>query len=172
MPKRRPTARRARASAAARYQPAQIAVLLVAQAPPNDLGRYFYFEEVTEHDWLFRGVVRAVLEVEPSRAEKRRQLAELKRVGVFLIDLKPDPVEDDSDLAAYVPALVDRCRALKPTRIILIKTDVYDAAYAALAAAGLPVVNERVPFPSSGQQTRSLVAMRRAFRAPPLDVGS
>jgi hypothetical protein len=31
-------------------------------------------------------------------------------------------------LANFVPALVDRCRALTPNRIVLIKTAVFDAA--------------------------------------------
>jgi hypothetical protein len=51
-----------------------------------------------------------------------------------------------------------RCRrtALRATaeRIILIKTTVFDAAYGALKSSGLPVVNRRIPFPSTGQQKR------------------
>ena len=57
---------------------------------------------------------------------------------MFLIDLKPDPV-DGSPLAPYVPALLDRIAELRPERIIVIKADVFDAAYPALSAAGLPV---------------------------------
>jgi hypothetical protein len=79
-------------------------------------------------------------------------LAELKNRGTFLIDLKLHPV-DGSDLAVYVPDLVTRCAALKPRRIVLIKATVFDAAYRPLLAAGLPVINQRVYFPSTARQT-------------------
>lgn len=79
-------------------------------------------------------------------------LAELRNRGTFLIDLKLDPA-DGSDLAMYVPDLVTRCAALKPRRIVLIKAPVFDAAYRPLLAAGLPVVNKRVYFPSTGRQS-------------------
>jgi hypothetical protein len=38
--------------------------------------------------------------------------------------------------------------------VILIKATVYDVAFYALREARLPVVDERVPFPGSGQQKR------------------
>jgi hypothetical protein len=61
-------ARRRRDAAAARYKPDVVALLLVAEAPPNGLDRYFYFVDVPDQDSLFRHVVRAVLAVEPSRS--------------------------------------------------------------------------------------------------------
>src|SRR4051794_21567927 len=83
--------RAARAKAARRYQPERVTLLLVGQAPP-DGDRYFYYENVSTGDALFRYVVRGILRMEPDRANKARDLGELKRRGVFLIDLKPDPV--------------------------------------------------------------------------------
>ncbi len=83
--------RERRAAAAARYKPAAVGLLLVAEAPPESSDRYFYFEEVKEHETLFRETVRALLGEEPRRT-KDEQLGELRRKGVFLIDLKPDPV--------------------------------------------------------------------------------
>jgi hypothetical protein len=62
-----------------------------------------------------------------------------------------------------VPDLVERVKRLDPEKIILIKTRVYDAAYLALANAGLPVVPERVPLPGSGQQKRFEEAFARAL---------
>ncbi|MFV1360712.1 hypothetical protein ABFV47_27205 [Mycolicibacterium fortuitum] len=130
---------------------------------PADDDRYFYFPDVAQHDWLFRAVVRAILpNTEPTRSNKASLLAELRDRGVFLIDLKPDPV-DGSPLSPYVPALLDRIVELAPERIILIKADVYDAAYPALAAAGLPVSKVRVPFPSSGRQREFAVAFGQAL---------
>lgn len=155
--------RERRAAAAKRYQPDKVRLLLVAQAPPDADDRYFYFTGVPTQDTLFRSVARAILpHTEPTRDNKATLLAELRDRGVLLIDLKSDPV-DGTDLSPYVPALLTRIAKLKPERIILIKADVYDAAYPALAAAGLPVSGVRVPFPSYGQQEKFRVAFGRAL---------
>ena len=47
-------ARRRRDRAARKYRPKQVELLLVAEAPPAALDRYFYFEDVREQDSLFR----------------------------------------------------------------------------------------------------------------------
>lgn len=155
--------RQRRAAAAERYRPDKVRLLLVAQAPPAADDRYFYFPGVSTQDSLFRSVARAVLpNTEPTRDNKVSLLAELRERGVFLIDLKPDPV-DGSPLSPHVPALLARVAELAPERIVLIKADVYDTAYPALAAAGLPVSKVRIPFPSSGRQKEFAVAFGRAL---------
>ena len=146
-------ARKAREKAARRYKPEKIDLLLVAEAPPAALDRYLYFEEVWTGDSLFRHVYSGITGKLASRVHKADQLEELKELGVFLIDLKPDPL-DGSDLRQFVPGLVARCRALEPQRIILVKANVFDLAVDDLIEAGLPVIEERIPFPGSGQQAR------------------
>ncbi len=84
-------AARQRQAAAAKYKPAQIKLLLVAEAPPTALDRYFYFEDVRVQDALFRYVVRGILAVEPTREGKPGLLAALRDHGVFVTDLKPEP---------------------------------------------------------------------------------
>mgnify|MGYP001065748049 CR=1 FL=1 len=133
-----------------------------AEAPPAADDRYFYFEHVTAHDWLFVGVAEVLLGRKPSRSEKAGTLTRLREMGVFLIDLKLDPA-DGSSLAKHVPDLVSRCRILKPERIILVKATVFDAAYGPLRAAGLPVIDHRVYFPSTGRQAR----FREPWPGPP-----
>ncbi len=160
--------RERRTAAARRYQPSRIRLLLVAQAPPEADDRYFYFPDVAQHDWLFRAVVQALLPgVELTRDNKSALLEQLRDGGVFLIDLKPDPIVNSRDslaeLRPHVPALLQRIAELGPERIILIKTDVYDAVYTALAVAGLPVSKVRIPFPSHGQQEKFRVAFGRAL---------
>jgi hypothetical protein len=147
--------------AAEQYQPDKVDLLLVSEAPPDALDRYFYFERVREQDSLFRYVCRVLLDREPSREGKEQLLAELRDRGVFLIDLKETPV-DGTPLATYVPALIERCRELAPRRVVLIKATVYDAAYHHLKAAGLPVSEVRVPFPGSGRQRQFVEAFSRA----------
>jgi hypothetical protein len=159
-------ARRRRARAAIKYKPDQVKLLLVAEAPPAALDRYFYFEDVRTQDSLFRYVARSIVGVEPTRENKRELLERLRDRGVFLIDLSEDPV-DGSPLSNSVADLVRRAQRLKPDKIVLIKASVYDAAFAALLEAGLPVVDERVPFPGSGQQRRFEVGFTRALKARP-----
>src|SRR5688500_11017084 len=87
-----PDPRGRRAEAARRYQPDQVELLLVAEAPPSAPERYFYFEDVREQDSLFRYVARGILKREPTRQNKPQLLGELRDCGVFLVDLKLDPV--------------------------------------------------------------------------------
>lgn len=153
----------ARQAAAAKYKPAKVNLLLVAEAPPCAIDRYFYFEDVARHDWLFRYVYEGLTNTKPDRAQKATHLAHLREMGVFMIDLHEDNISQPS-LAALrpkVPGLVERCRALKPRHIALIKSTVYDAAYEPLKAAGLPVIDERLPFPASGQQVKFLHGFAR-----------
>ena len=159
-------ARRRRYRAARRYRPENVQLLLVAEAPPASLDRYFYFPDVRAHDSLFRHVASEILRREPSRENKAELLRLLRDAGVFLIDLKLDPT-DGSPLAGHVPSLLRRVRRLQPDKVILIKATVYDAAYRPLRDAGFPVVDVRVPFPGSGQQARFRKAFRTARRKRP-----
>jgi hypothetical protein len=153
-----------RQAAATKYKPDLVRLLLVAEAPPCAPDRYFYFERVSTHDWLFRYTWQGLTGSKPDPARKAEHLAALRDAGVFLIDLHEQNIAKPSlaDLLPSVPALVDRCRTLRPERVVLIKATVYDAAHAALRSAGQPVVDERIPFPSSGQQKRFLEAFKRA----------
>lgn len=153
-----------RRAAARKYEPASVRTLIVAEAPPCDTDRFFYFEQVDRHDWLFRYVYEALYDEKPEREDKPAHLARLKADGVFMIDLHEDNVSQPTmaQLAPCVAGLVERCRALKPRRIVLVKSIVHDAAYEALKKAGLPVINERIPFPASGQQRKFLEGFRRA----------
>jgi hypothetical protein len=130
-----------------------VRLLLIAQMPPDELDRYFYFARVPRADYLFRAVVPHLLGEEPARLDKREQLAALRDQGVFVIDLKPDPC-DPRPVEAFVEDLVERATGLAPEHAILIKVDVYDAAFRALLEAGIRVVDERIPFPSTGQQKK------------------
>jgi len=137
--------------------------LLVAEAPPAASDRYFYFEDVREQDSLFRYVAQVILGAKPTRDNKPAVLRALRDRGFFLIDLSQSPKTGDGDLGSLVPALVQRVADINPDRIILIKANVFDLAYAALRAAGLPVVNSRIPFPGSGQQRRFVEAFNDAL---------
>jgi hypothetical protein len=127
--------------------------LLVVEAPPSTLDRYFYFEDVEIHDSLFRQVAEVVLGEKPTR-DKAPYLDALRDHGIFLIEFALDPIESKRELPPLLPDLVRRCRDLEPEHIILIAVSTYDLAFEALRAADLPVVDARIPYPGSGQQNR------------------
>jgi hypothetical protein len=155
-------ARRRRVAAAARYRPARVDTLIVSEAPPSALDRYFYFEHVPTHDSLFRHVVQAVLGEKPTR-DKAAYLDELRERGWFLVHLSDDPFRDRAVLPPLVPDLVVRCEELAPRRVVIVGAPLYDLVHEPLRSAGLPVVDARLPFPGSGQQRRFLDAMRLAL---------
>jgi hypothetical protein len=157
-------ARDRRRAAAERYRPDVVDLLLVAEAPPSALDRYFYFENVFTHDSLFRYVARGVLGVTPTR-DKAPYLEELQARGVFLVHVSEGPFSSWADVVPRcLAALVRRCRELEPRRVFLIGAGTYDHAYDPLAAAGLPVVDVRMPYPGSGQQRRFLEGFELALR--------
>jgi len=159
----REQARARRERAARQHKPKKVDLLLVAEAPPSALDRYFYFPDVREQDSLFRYVCWALVGREPTRDRKAELLAELRDRGIFLIDLQEEP-RDGTPLTDPVPELVERCKSLHPEWIVLIKTTVFDAAHDSLKKAGLPVSSVRIPFPGSGQQKRFLEAFDRALK--------
>jgi hypothetical protein len=120
--------------------------------------------DVREHDALFRYVCRELLGREPTRANKRELLSKLRDRRGFLIDVSEMPWRGGRH-ADYVPALIERCRELGPRRIVLIKAPVFDAAFRPLVQAGLPVVDVRIPFPTSGRQREFQEAFNRALSA-------
>ncbi len=150
---------------ARRFRPAEIDLLLVAEAPPGTLERYFYLPDVELHDSLFRECARAILRREPTRKNKAELLGLFRDRGVFLIDACLDAL--DGPLRIDTGRLVTRIRRLKPRRIIIVKIPVFDSTYTAMVEAGLPVINARIPFPGSGQQVRFHTEMRLALRKRP-----
>lgn len=159
--------RRRREAAARRWQPAAVDLLLVDEAPPSALDRYFYFEDVATQDSLFRYVVAGVLGVRPTR-DKAPLLAELRDAGVFLLDACPDPFRHRREaLAGCLPDLLARVEELAPRRIVLVGAPLYDLAFDPLRAARLPVVDARLPYPGSGQQRRFAEGFAVALSRPP-----
>jgi hypothetical protein len=149
-------ARERRKRAARKYHPKPIKTLLVGQAPPTvkpgQPERYFYFEDVETADYLFVGVAKAVFGRDPDRHEKPRLLAELCRRGFFLMDVKLDPMNVGPPFEVCIDGAIRRAERLEAQRMILIKVDVYDQAFHRMRDAGLPVIDKRISFPSTGNQ--------------------
>ena len=126
-----------------KYRPADLKTLIIAEAPPCNLDRFFYFEEVPKQDSLFLEVMGVLypeikaqyLAAKRDPALKAALLEEFQADGYWLMDLAELPKEvtgvrhEDSlpDLLARVEKVANRS-----TRIILIKANVYDCCYPAL----------------------------------------
>lgn len=145
-----------------RWRPARVRLLLVAEAPESD-DRHFYFERAAESDALFPEVAEVLFEARPDAAADRTPwLKELKRRGVFLVELKPSaPVKPNESLAGYVPWLSLAIEELSPEHLVIVGPAVHAVAAKALRAAGLPLVDARIPSPAAGRE----VEFRQAFRA-------
>lgn len=157
------------------YKPNKVKTLLVAEAPPDNLDRFFYFENVKERDYLFLGITEALYPelkndfIANGRMQEKKtdMLNKFKNDGYYLIDLSDSPISllSNNDLETFVPNLIEKVKKLADdnTNIILIKANVYDLVYKVLKKLGFKVVDIRIPFPSSGQQTNFQRAFKQAL---------
>lgn len=150
-----------------KYRPEKIRVLFIAEAPPENVERFFYYEDVRDHDALFVNLIRALYadyrdaDIKDIRREKGKLLERFRDDGYYLIDALPEPIslklsprEREKLIKSQTDHLVDEVRKIGPENgVVLIKATVFHSIYDALIQAGLQIRNtEPVPFPSSGQQ--------------------
>ncbi len=151
-------------------------MLLIAEAPPDSLDRYFYFEDVRKHDSLFletMGVLYPELKQRylasgRDKTMKIELLENFKEDGYWLMDLSEVPCSLLNDsLVSFVPSLLERLEKFvgKETPIILIKSSIYDICYLPLISNGYNVNQERIPFPGSGQQRVFREKFRKAVNS-------
>lgn len=158
-----------------RWRPGHVRLLLIAESAPDPgsgTRRYFYDEDLTASDGLFREVAKALLGVgklTQGRNEKLPWLRRLRDQGTFLIDLAPIPVNQmranrDAALASNVSGCVARVQEIQPDGIIVIKQNVFTLLHGPLRAAALPLLHDTfIPFPGSGQQKRFQAGMGAAL---------
>lgn len=148
-----------------KYKPERIKLLLIAEAPPDNIERFFYYEDVHEGDFLFLGIVEAIsIDVKAKYIEsnrnpevKRLVLEWLKELGIYLIDLSDKPINGNrDDLPTNLPSLIRKVKSLinDDTLISLVKVNVYDIAFEILNKKFNNVINLRIDFPSSGNQKK------------------
>lgn len=157
-----------------KYKPKAIRVLIIAEAPPCAVDRFFYFEDVKRQDSLFLETMGMLY---PEQKEKylssgretqlkQELLQRFQSDGYWLLDLcevptsivdGPSPVDVQS-LLKKLEKLID-----KNVPVILIKSNVYDACFETLKAHGYNVINEKLPFPGSGQQRVFREKFKRAL---------
>ena len=153
----------------ARWKPDKVRLLLIAESAPDDAGdltnrRFFYDDNLTGRDGLFRQVVYVLFDnpdLKSGSGEKLPWLERLQDQGVYLIDLAPVPVnyhsksERAAPLLQNIDATVSLAGEVAPEGIVLVKRNVFEFLNEPLRAAGLPVLHDEfIPFPASGQQVR------------------
>ena len=153
-------------SARKKFQPKQIKILFIAEAPPPlDSKRFFYFVPVNRGDTLFLEMMKVlypdeVISARQARNEKEKFLTHFQADGFFLIDACKMPLPKRASLSAKKRAIRAELRWLtarvkklcgKSTKIVLISRPVYDICLAALT--DFDVINrEMIDFPGSGRQ--------------------
>jgi hypothetical protein len=170
-----------REAARSKYKPELIRWLLIAEAPPDSLDRFFYFERVMEKDFLYIETMRVlfpgVSEVD-LRARKRQYLQWFREHGFYLIDVLDSPIDgctrsrDRKEIVwtnrgAVLRKLENlRTSITNETRIILVKASVYELD-AFLRRAGYIIANtSMVPFPSTGHQAEYREQMATILNYP------
>jgi len=142
MPQRTPAWLR-RDQAADKFRPKRIHLLLVGNAPAEE-ERWFYSTSPEALDPRFAQVCEVIFENAPDGTPEVL-LKELRRRGVFYVDLKPDGPRSGESLAPYVGPFLINLGTLGPEKIIILEPEAYDAAFSRMSEAGLPVVDVRVP---------------------------
>ncbi|MCF1713329.1 hypothetical protein L0U88_01645 [Flavihumibacter sp. RY-1] len=160
-----------------KYKPDKVRYLLIAEAPPDSLDRFFYFENVHQHDYLFLGVAEALYPdlkykfIASGRDSdiKLSILLKFQADGFYLLDLSELPLSLlNKDLGSQLPSLIEKIKqvANSDTKIILIKATVYDTAFNALRQHGLRnIIDSRIPFPGQGGQKLFQIEFKKALKA-------
>jgi hypothetical protein len=151
-----------------KYKPDKIKFLLVAESPPQNPERYFYFENMTKGDGFYLEIMNALYCRErfaPKflRENKQAFLNCFKRDGFYLVDACEKPIESSQisykkkRIKEALPDLKKRlsCLACPDTKIILIVASVYDVCFQDLKLDGFRVINsQQIPFPGFGNQNK------------------
>lgn len=143
------------------YKPKHITLLFIAESPPpsanKQSSRHFYrSDKIRRDDRLFTNTIKALYpkavnltegQIQP---EKEKWLRKFESDGFYMIEaLEESQVhevtkkERQSRIAETLPYLIERVKTLaKPgTKIILIKSNVFDVAAKPLREAGFNVLN-------------------------------
>lgn len=145
-----------------KYKPDTIRYLLIAEAPPEfETGRFFYFENVPDHDALFLETIKVLYpkdwtNVKDVRKNKREFLERFKRDGFYLIDSTDIPMTGKNSsvkkkiIEGSYSSLEEKVRLLvsRETKVILLTSTVFNVCNQRLRSAGFNVINDTIiPYP-------------------------
>jgi len=156
-----------------KYKPQHIKFLLIAESPPpashiQSSRQFYYADRIRTDDRLFTNTIRALY---PETAElkevdleqdKEKWLRKFQNDGWYMIEALEESQKHEvtkrgrqDKIAQALPRLLERVTKLvqKDTKIILIKSNVFDVAAKPLRQAGYNVLNtELVDYPGHFNQ--------------------
>lgn len=156
-----------------KYRPKQVKVLLIAESPPpapsvQSSRQFYYTDRIRQDDRLFTNTIRALLPdaedlTEPElEQDKECWLCKFQAAGYYMVEaLEESQMHEVTKkqrqalIASAAPRLVERVRqiATPQTKIVLIKSNVYQMAAEPLRQAGFNVLNtELVDYPGHFNQ--------------------
>lgn len=147
-----------------KYKPQKIKTLIVGEAPPDSIDRFFYYENVKKADYLFLGIIAVLypklknqyMDSKRNHVIKEQVLKKFEHDGFFLLDLFEFPVsmntETGNEAVNKLIIKIDRL-GINKAPIVLIKANVYDTAFVPLRRK-FNVIDKRIDFPSCGNQQK------------------
>ena len=147
-----------------RYKPRHIKVLLIAESPPppakvQSSRQFYYTDRIRKDDRLFTNTIRALYPetAELPEAELQEQkeswLKRFKDDGWYMIEALEESQAHEvtknqrqQKIRASIPRLIERVKELVDDegKIILIKSNVFEAAAEPLRQAGFNVLNNQL----------------------------
>lgn len=173
-----------------KYLPSKPRIIFIAEAPPENIKRFFYYEKVKTGDALFINLMRVLYpelrkehggKVEDIRHNKAKILKRFQDDGYYLIDALPEPIslklsskdrvklieKRKEELADAISRLLGNEPAASPfpdKGVVLIKATVFDALEQYLLNDRQALVlnsHLKVPFPSHGHTTAFAEALHK-----------
>lgn len=143
------------------YKPEHIKVLLIAESPPpqpevQSSRQFYYADRIRKDDRLFTNTIRALYPEAVDTPELQLEehkgdwLQRFKQDGFYMIEALEDSQEHEvtkkqrqERIRQSLPRLLERVKELakNDTKIILIKSNVFDVAAGPLKEAGFTVLN-------------------------------
>ena len=146
------------------YRPKHIKFLLIAESPPplpdvQSSRQFYYTDRIRKDDRLFANTIKALYPEAADKAEtelepeKERWLRRFQADGWYMIEALEDSQEHEvtkqqrqERIKEQLPKLLERVSEIadKDTKIILIKSNVFDVAAEPLRQAGFKVLNKEL----------------------------
>jgi hypothetical protein len=160
------------------YLPSKIKVLFVAEAKPDADDRFFYYDKVRTHDYLYLHIMYALygkttVDTQYLREHKVDFLNRFKQDGYYLVDAV-DEVESGMSSSKRTKAIkanatnkIAEIRELiakhgdQNTKVVLIKTTVFDGLYDSMKNEFYIMNDFKIPFPSNGNEAGFLKQMSK-----------
>lgn len=155
------------------YLPNKIKVLFVAEAKPDAIDRFFYYDKVKKHDYLYLHLMYALYgktkdDAQYLRDHKIEYLNRFKQDGYYLVDAVDEiksEIKSSSKRTKLIKAnaknkIVEIRELLAQhgdsnTRVVLVKATVFDALYD-LMKDDFSIINDfKISFPSFNEKNKT-----------------